>query len=118
MRAVRIEEAAFAVDEAMCHVDGASRILETLSRRLQSFLPVGLKADLARSIDEIVVGLRALKPLGDALRNEIMDSGMPSDDAACTSCGSVDFSNDGCEACAEVRSDGLRLATRMAGWNV
>jgi len=117
MGPIKIEEAVFAVDRALQRGNATADMLVELAWRLRAFLPSGPGSDLTRPIDELARAMRVLLATSvDGIRDRIMACGLPSDDTACTECGSLDFSNVDCGACAVVRSDGLQLARRMSGW--
>jgi hypothetical protein len=83
-------------------------------------LPAGPAADVTRPIEDLSRRLREVvaEDQIDRVRDTIMEHGVPVDEVGCDPCGSADFSNEGCEACNAVRSDGTCLARRRAGWKV
>jgi len=119
MKAIKIEQTVFALDRALYHGNTAADWLGELAVTLRSFLPSGPASDLAKPIDDLARTIRVLlASSGPHIRESIMEYGLPSDDVACDACGSPDFTNAECKACAAVRSDGLQLARRLSGWRI
>jgi hypothetical protein len=116
---ITAEDAVFELERAAWRVEVAASALAALASRLQAVLPEGVAGDLARPIAELGRRLRTLADeTVERVRADVMDIGVPLDDVACRSCDSATFAMEQCEACSAVRSDGLRLARRMAGWMV
>jgi hypothetical protein len=117
---VSAERALFTIDDVQLRVASVVDALAPLVADLRARLPAGPAADVAppsedlsRKLREVVAECRV-----DRVRGAIMDHAVAIDEVACASCDSPDFSNEGCEACRFVRSDGARFAQRVAGWLV
>jgi hypothetical protein len=117
---VSTEQAIFTIDEAQARVESVADDLMQLVSNLRALLPEGSAADVTRPIEDLSQRIReaVAESRVERARGTIMDHGLPLDDVECASCGSADFSNDGCESCCSIRGDGLVLARRLAGWTV
>ena len=119
-KTISAEEALFTVEATQARVVSVADDLAQLAVNLRELLPAGPGADVTRPIDELAQRLRAvaINDLVESVRSQIMEHGLPIDEVCCTRCESADFSNQDCEACCAVRSDGRALARRLEGWIV
>jgi hypothetical protein len=117
---VSAEQAMFAIEDAEARVLSVADDLNQLVSDLQALLPAGPAADVTRPIEDLSRRLRDVVADNriERVRGAIMDHGVPLDEIACAACGSANFSNEGCETCCAIRSDGVRLARGLAGWSV
>lgn len=116
---ISAEDAVFEVEAVAEEVRSAVERIKLLRERLRSTLPKAQANDAGRQLDELGVGLgEMVEEAVDDLRARLMEWGIPLDEVGCERCGSADFSRQDCQACNAVRSDGLDLARRLAGWTI